>query len=247
MRRRAGLRRSAAVLVLGSRAGAYRLRPRRSSASSRATAARRFRRRRVTGSSATYRSTPPCRLRRRDSERARGRCSMGSCAAAERGSWRDVRAAAPSGLRHSRPRAQERRHERLLLPCGAPRGATRSIDLRLHTSKGAHLCERPGPPAHPRRRDVEHARRRGWADTGRIDSPVALAHRVQEREEAGTEAPGKWSLSAWLTAPTGRERDAARLVHGRVAKRVLDQRHRSPSCVPSASCLATPAAARERN
>ena len=41
-------------------------------------------------------------------------------AAANRGSWRDVRAASRAGLRHAFPHSTKRRHECLLLPRRAP-------------------------------------------------------------------------------------------------------------------------------
>ena len=77
-----------------------------------------------------------------------------------RGSWRDVRAATRAGY-DTRTRRGSRRPQRPLLPRRAPRGAARAVDLRLHAAEGAHLRERARPPARPRRRDVEHARRRG--------------------------------------------------------------------------------------
>ena len=130
----------------------------------------------------------------------------------------------PSRLRHAFPRSTKRRHERLLLPRRAPRGAARANDLRLHATEGAHLRQRSRQAARPRRRDVEHARRRGRADTRRADPSLALAHRLQGREEAGAEASCERRLPSGLTTPAGRERDAPRLVHRRSAERVRDHR-----------------------
>ena len=128
----------------------------------------------------------------------------------------------PSRLRHAFPRSTKRRHERLLLPRRAPRGAARANDLRLHAAEGAHLRQRSRQAARPRRRDVEHTGRRGRADTRRADPPLALTHRLQGREETGVEASGERRLPYGLTTPAGCERDAPRLVHRRSAERLRD-------------------------
>ena len=130
----------------------------------------------------------------------------------------------PSGLRHAFPRSTKRRHERLLLPRRAPRGAARANDLRLHATEGAHLRQRSRQAARPRRRDVEHTGRRGRADTRRADPSLALTHRLQGREETGVEASGERRLPYGLTTPAGCERDAPRLVHRRAAQRIRDHR-----------------------
>ena len=163
---------------------------------------------------------------------ARERTAASACAAdpdrarSSRGSREVARSTRsdPSRLRHAFPRSTTRRHERLLLPRRAPRGAARAIDLRLHATEGAHLRQRSRQAARPRRRDVEHARRRGRADTRRADPSLALAHRLQGREEARAEASGERRLPSGLTTPAGCERDAPRLVHRRAAQRVRDHR-----------------------
>ena len=67
-----------------------------------------------------------------------------------------------------------------------PRGA---YDLRPTPSEGPDLRERTGTASRPRRRDVEHARRRGRTDSRRPDSPLALARRVQGGRERGLTPP----------------------------------------------------------
>ena len=127
------------------------------------------------------------------------------------------------GLRHADTTAQGRRPGRVLLPRGARPGAQEGLDLRRRAAEGAHLCERSWPPADPRRSDVEHARRRARADACRADPPLALAHRLQERDEAGPEAAAERDLPTGLAAHPGCERDAARLVHAGPAQRVRHQ------------------------
>ena len=221
----------------GIRCRTIRHTARRSSASCRATAPGRFPRPHVTGSSTTCRSTRPSRSRaprqraraRRDPDRAREQpriAGSGATYARRRRAGYDTRSRARRSWRH----------ERLLLPRRAPRGAARAIDLRLHATEGAHLRQRSRQAARPRRRDVEHTGRRGRADTRRADPALALARRLQGREEAGAEASGERRLPAGLTTPAGCERDAPRLVHAATCAARSRSPLRSRSCARTGFC-----------
>ena len=169
---------------------------------------------------------------------ARDAAGAGSCAArssteleaaADAGSWRDVRAASRAGY-DTRSRASEaRRHERLLLPRRAPRGAARPLDLRLHAAEGAHLRERAG---HVRSSSSARCGARATARSARPRpgrSCAGTRTSSARREEAGPQAARRRRLPAGLTTHAGRERDAPRLVHAATCGARSRSARRSPS------------------
>ena len=131
------------VLVLAVRGAARRYR-RRSSASCRATALGRCRRRRATGSSTTCRSTRPSRSRRRDSTRARGVVLDRLEAAAERGNWRDLRRRDASRVRHAL--ARPRRPATRACSSSMPSGTRNRAGGRSSTSRGRRRSSTPTRP-----------------------------------------------------------------------------------------------------
>jgi hypothetical protein len=104
------------------------------------------------------------RRRRRARDRGRARRGLRRRIALARGARvgrgrSSVRRA--GGLRDPNRATQGRQPLGALLPRGARAGAAAQGHARRQPAQGAHLRERTGTAARPRRGDVEHARRRG--------------------------------------------------------------------------------------
>ena len=122
-------------------------------------------------------------------ERSRARRVLAALVSAARtGDWRDLRAAARAGYGTRTAARKPGDRSVRYFHSGAAPGSARPYDLRPTPSEGPDLRERTATASRPRRRDVEHARRRGRGPTPRPDSPLALARRVQGGREARSHA-----------------------------------------------------------
>ena len=212
--------------MLGASGAAHSARRPPSSASCRATAPGRFHRPRGTESSTASRGSRPSRSRATAASACAADPRPSSKQPADRGKWRDLRAATRAGY-DTRSRARRRwQHEHLLFHAERHEEARGRTIFDFTRPKALIYANAPGQAARPRRRDVEH--RDG--EVGPTPAGPILrwhSHTSTRREEAGSEASPATASAPGLTTPAGRERDASRLVHRRSAERVRDHRSKA--------------------